>query len=360
AYILYLMGRTEYGLEEHRLRALIAQWFFMTALTGRYTSSTETMMEFDLARFRGLTDAVSFATVLEDICRGTLTSDYWSINLPQALATAAAWSPSMFAFFSALNLHDARVLFSELKASELMDPSTKGPRTSLERHHLFPKAYLKSIGITEPRDTNQLANFTMVEWGDNSKIGDKPPAEYLPEIKTRFSGDELERMYYWHALPDNWENLEYPYFLQQRRELMARVIRDAYLKLAGDVVTDAVKTPPLSVEELVNQGETKTIEFKASLRVNLHTREKDPRMELSVLKTIAAFLNSGGGTLIIGVKDDGEPVGIKNDNFPDEDKMNVHLDNLLKDRIGAHYEMYIERRFDDYQGVRVMVVECRP
>jgi hypothetical protein len=111
AYILYLLGRTEYHVEEHKLRRLIAQWFFMTALTGRYTSSPESKMEFDLARLRGLNDAGSFVAVLEDICNATLTNDYWSITLPTDLATAAANSPSMFAFFAALNLHDARVLF---------------------------------------------------------------------------------------------------------------------------------------------------------------------------------------------------------------------------------------------------------
>jgi hypothetical protein len=51
AYMLYLLGRTEYRVEEYELRRLIAQWFFMTALTGRYSSSPESTMEFDLARF---------------------------------------------------------------------------------------------------------------------------------------------------------------------------------------------------------------------------------------------------------------------------------------------------------------------
>ena len=53
-YILYLLGRTEYGVNEFKLRQLIAQWFFMTALTGRYSSSPESKMEFDLARLRGV------------------------------------------------------------------------------------------------------------------------------------------------------------------------------------------------------------------------------------------------------------------------------------------------------------------
>ena len=153
-------------------------------------------MEFDLARLRGLNDAGSFVAVLEAICDATLTNDYWSITLPTDLATAAANSPSMFAFFAALNLHDARVLFSKQRVSELMDPVTQAYRSALERHHLFPKAYLRSIDITDTRDINQIANFTVAEWGDNALIGDKPPSEYLPQLKERFSAQELERMYY--------------------------------------------------------------------------------------------------------------------------------------------------------------------
>jgi Putative DNA-binding domain len=317
-------------------------------------------MEFDLARFRGLRDSDAFVTVLEDICASTLTNDYWSITLPSDLATSAARSPSMFAFFAALNLHDARVLFSKHKVSELMDPSTHAQRASLERHHLWPKDYLKTIGVTETRDTNQIANYTMMEWNHNSKIANKPPSEYVPVMKAGLKDQEIERMYYWHALPDNWESLAYPDFFRQRRELMATVIRDAYRILTGDLVAVPTKVAMVQVATLVEQGETTTIEFKSTLRVNLHTRVTDPKVELAALKTIAAFLNSGGGTLIIGVADDGSPVGIEADQFSSEDKMYLHLVNLLKARLGPHTMMYVHPHFEDYEQVRVMSVECLP
>ena len=48
-YVMYLIGRTEYKVDEHDLRRLIARWFFMVSLTGRYTGSPESSMEFDLA-----------------------------------------------------------------------------------------------------------------------------------------------------------------------------------------------------------------------------------------------------------------------------------------------------------------------
>ena len=187
AYILYLLGRTEYEVNEFKLRQLIAQWFFMTALTGRYSSSPELKMEFDLARLRGVGHAETFVAILEDICNATLTNDYWNITLPNDLATAAANRPSMFAFFAALNLHDARVLFSKHKVRELMDPTTKSNKSALERHHLFPKEHLKKSGIADPRDTNQIANFTVIEWGDNGEISDQSPIDYVPVLQQRFN-----------------------------------------------------------------------------------------------------------------------------------------------------------------------------
>ncbi len=356
-YVFYLIGRTEYKVDDYTLRRVIAQWYFMVNLTGRYTSSPESKMEFDLARLRTVKTADEFVATLRQVCDSILTSDFWTISLPSELATASASSPALFAFFAAQNLIDARVLFSQHKVAELLDPATQAQRSSLERHHLFPKAYLKTLGFTDTRDTNQVANFSMVEWGDNAKIADTAPVDYLPTLASRFSAQEMERMRYWHALPENWENMSYPEFLKTRRELIAGVIHDAYKVLSQNGKPAVVLKVPVS--ELVNQGETTTIEFKSTLRMNLHTSEKDPRMEMSVLKTLAAFLNSHGGTLVIGMADDGSPVGIEADKFDNEDKMYLHLVNLINGRIGPQHMMYIQPRFDDHDGTRVLVVECK-
>jgi predicted HTH transcriptional regulator len=93
--------------------------------------------------------------------------------------------------------------------------------------------------------------------------------------------------------------------------------------------------------------------------VNLHTGEKDTRMELAIVKTIAGFLNMVGGTLVVGVNDDGVPVGLAPDGFPNEDRMNLYLVDILKTRLGAPAMLYIHPRFEDYQNERVLVVECQ-
>ena len=359
AYILYLLGRTEYRVDEYELRRLIARWFFMSALTGRYSSSPELKMEFDLARLRGVTDANSFMNILREICDATLTNDYWKITLPGDLATAAANSPSMFAYFAALTLHDANVLFSKQKVGDLLNPATKSKRAALERHHLFPKKYLNKLGISDLRQTNQIANFTLIEWGDNAEILDSPPEQYVPLLSKRFSPEDISKMYHWHALPDHWEKMDYSGFLKRRRELMANVIREAYESLVEDK-QNVGTAAALSVTELINVGEGSSIEFKSTLRTNLHTGLHDAKVEMAALKTIAGFLNMKGGALVIGISDNGEPVGIDADHFQNEDKMNLHLVNLINSRIGPTSMMYIHSRFEDHDGTRVMVVDCTP
>jgi hypothetical protein len=357
-YTLYLFGRTEYNVDEYTLRRVISRWFFMSSITGRYTGSPESAMEFDLARFRDVKDAQSFINILEAVCDQTLTRDYWEITLPNELATSSPRSPSLFAYYASLVLLDAKVLFSKLRVSDLLDPSTKAHRSAIERHHLFPKGYLKTINITELRETNQIANYALVEWDDNSNISDQAPADYAPEYIRRHSDSEIKSMYYWHALPANWENMNYNEFLIKRRELISNLIHDAYLKLKE--VEDADKTPPevVKIEDMIYSGETPAIEFKSTLRINMHTGQKDQRMELGCLKTIAGFLNTNGGTLIIGVADDGTPVGIEEDKFTDEDKMNLHLVNLIRDKIAPQFMTYIHPRFEEYNGKRIMAVEC--
>ncbi|MDR9756291.1 MAG: DUF262 domain-containing protein [Thermoanaerobacterales bacterium] len=357
SYILYLMGRTEYAIDEFRLRKVIARWFFMSSLTGRFTSSPESAMEFDLARFREIKDADGFINTLDRICDLTLTEDYWKITLPNDLATSASSSPSLFAYNAALVLLDATALFSKIKISELLDPVSQGTRTAVERHHLFPKGYLKKLGITGQRETNQIANYAYVEWSDNIKISDQPPADYLPKMKERFSHQELVKMYHWHALPENWEQMNYREFLEQRRQLIAQIIFEGYQTLSIGR-TEQIEEQPLAINQIVDDGESSEVEFKSTLRVNLHTGNKDRRMEMAILKTIAGFLNTNGGILIIGIADNGTPVGIDNDGFENEDKMSLHLVNLVKNHIGPTILPYVHMRFEDYNGHRVMIVEC--
>lgn len=358
AYLLYLMGRTEYHVPEFELRGVIARWFFMSSVTGRYTGSPESALEFDLARFREVSGAEEYVQTLNQICEITLTSDFWSVTLPNDQATSSPRSPSLFAFQAAQVILDARVLFSKAKVADLLDPALNAHRSAVERHHLFPKGYLKALGVSEVRDTNQIANYALVEWGDNTKISNRSPLEYLPEMQQRVDPAELGRMYHWHALPNGWESMEYKAFLEARRDKMAQIIREGFEALSQTGTTSLSPPVKLDLEKIVANGESAMVEFKSTLRTNLHTSEKDPRMEAVILKTIGGFLNTNGGTLIIGMADDGTPVGIERDGFANEDKMSLHLVNLVNSRLGPQAMTNIHSHFEDHDGKRVLVVYC--
>jgi len=359
SYILYLIGRTEYKVSEFNLRRVIARWFFMSAVTGRFTGSPESAMEFDLARLRDVDSADAFVKTLTQVCDIILTSDFWAVSLPNDLATSSPRSPSLFAYHAALVLLDARALFSKIKVADLLDPSIHANRTAVERHHLFPKGFLSKQGITAIRETNQIANYALVEWGDNAGILDQAPANYLPDMKARFTQMELERMYRLHALPPTWEHLNYRDFLEKRRELMAQVIAKGYATLVSVEIEEELAMAEFDLSKMLVNGESEAVEFKSTLRTNLHTGNKDPRMELAILKTLAGFLNTSGGMLVIGVSDDGSPVGIQVDDFGNEDKMSLHLVDIVKTRMGVQAMTSMHARFDDHDDCRVMVVNCR-
>ena len=109
-----------------------------------------------------------------------------------------------------------------------MQEGLRSKKSALERHHLFPKAWLNRMGITEQRDTNQIANFALVEWSDNISISDTEPAEYLPKYLDRLSQEDKTKMYYWHALAEGWEQMNYSDFLTERRKRISLVVRDAF------------------------------------------------------------------------------------------------------------------------------------
>lgn len=348
AYVFYLLGKTEFNIEENELHRLIGHWFFMTALTGRYTGSSESIMESDLARLREVRNTTEFTQVLENICSNALTRDYWEITLPNNLATSTSRSPSMLGYYATLNLLNAKALYSNKYVAEVVAPSDIGKQAAIERHRLFSQSYLESVGVSSETEIDQIANFTISEFNI-----DDAPSVYVPSIEAEFSAEELEQMYHWHALPPNWPAMPYQEFLNRRRILMACVMKKAYEKSFLDDETAVDKTLEIDIGELIAEGETVTTEFKGTLRTNLHTNQKDTRMEFAILRTIAGFLNSrGGGTLVIGIGDDGSTIGISVDNFDSEDKMHQHLINLIKENIGLGKISHIHSRFEDHEGVK--------
>lgn len=358
SYALWLIGRFDFGVEIPTLRPVIARWFFMAHTTGRYTSSPESQLESDLGRISDLSvgDGVAFATELDRIVNANFTNDYWEISLPNRLDTSSSRSPALFAYLAALNLLDAEVLFSDLRIRELLDPGVTAPR-SVERHHLFPKQHLARIGVTGTRQMNAIANMAFLDWADNGAISDSAPDEYWPIMSRRVSEERLRRQADHHALPLGWEQLDYPTFVERRRQLIAKVVRSGFSTLWPDK-HGHMET---SIEDLLEAGESQTTEFKSTARWNLHTEERDQKIEQVVVKTVCGFLNSEGGTLLIGVDDAGGALGLEKDfrtlgGKPNVDGFELFLRQLLDTHLSAPTAGTVRIRFPSVGDKQICLV----
>lgn len=111
---------------------------------------------------------------------------------------------------------------------------------------------------------------------------------------------------------------------------------------------------------LIRKGENKKTEFKQTFSKNVHTSKKDKEIEKSSLKNIVGFLNAEGGTLLIGVADDGEITGVEDDFFKSNDKYLLNFKNALNTKIGSEFYPLID--FDLFQVLDryVLRVDCKP
>lgn len=363
SYVLWLIGRCYHGIDIKTLRAVIARWFFMAHTTGRYTTSPESQIETDLGKLGhlGQTDGDGFIAELDRIVRSNFTGDYWEISLPSRLDTSSSRSPALFAYWAVLNIFDAELLFSDMRIRDLGDPSVTAKR-AMERHHLFPKAHLSAKGLKGARQTNAIANMAFLDWPDNASISANDPAVYWPQMTTLLGPDRLKKQTYWHALPVGWSDLDYETFLEKRRLLMARVVRDGFERLwEGKPHEQGAVT----LKDLLSLEESQTLEFKSSARWNVRAGMPDKKMEHIIVKAVCGLLNAEGGTLLIGVEDDGNVLGLSNDfstlgKKQDRDGYELFLRQLLDNALSVQTAGKVRIRFENVDGKDVCIVSVAP
>ncbi len=238
--------------------------------------------------------------------------------------------------------------------------ATFGKAYHIHSHHIFPQALLYGNGYDRQNHlhrkvVNEIANRAFLTAKSNLQLGATPPEEYLPEVDERYPGALTKQFV--PIKPDLWKVELFDEFLKVRRALIAQKINEFMDSLVGE------PEPPRgsTAEELRHQGESVTLEFKSTLRWDLIRQQVNKDLQFSVLKTIAAFLNTEGGTLVIGVEDDGTPVGLEKDlqtlKKPTEDVFQQMLMNLMAEHVGAEFAALMQVRFEKVEGKTVCVVE---
>jgi predicted HTH transcriptional regulator len=203
-------------------------------------------------------------------------------------------------------------------------------------HHIFP---VKSE-IMQKLDSefvNSILNKTLLSEETNKKIKNRNPKDYYQDI-LKIIGNEkkVEEIMATHlisplAIKCMQEN-DFDGFIKERE----RTIIDELKKVTG-LISD--ETHQQSIKELIAFGESDGLEFKSTLCWDIKEGAVNKKIEEAILKTVAAFANSHGGTLLIGVDDNGSVLGLENDYHSlgdvDRDRFELHLRNLLNHQFGT-------------------------
>lgn len=233
AYIVYLKLRTlDYPPE--KIERFVRRWFVMSILTGRYSSSPESQMEFDIKKI----SEESIEKYLDDVESAELSDAFWDASLVQSLNTSISTSPHFNVYLAAqVKDKDKGFLSREITVSDLI--THRG-----DIHHLFPRDFLKKNG-KQRGEYNQIANYVYMQSETNIKIGNKEPKEYFANILDQIQNQEMQ----FGAITDHedlMKNLrenciprlilesgleDYEVFLTERRKLIAEKIKKYYQSL---------------------------------------------------------------------------------------------------------------------------------
>jgi hypothetical protein len=226
-------------------------------------------------------------------------------------------------------------------------------------HHIFPSSVLYKNGYDienhlHRKIVNEIANRAFLTADSNLGLSNELPEKYLPEIESKYPGSLIKQFI--PIQPELWKVERYADFLEARRHLISLKINDYFKSLISKPIT--FKEKPLV--DIINLGESATLEFKSTLQWDMVKNEKNKALRKSVLKTVSAFLNSDGGTLVIGVEDDGAICGLLNDLLTtenSEDKFLNLVNTLIYDSIGPEFAALIKTRLESIEHKKVCVLE---
>lgn len=230
-YILYLTLKDQ-KLDAGVIEKLVRKWLVLSMLTGRYSGSAESAIDYDIKRFSEQ-DPVQFIKNTE---AGELSDAFWNSVLVTRLDTSVASSPYFLVFLMAQVKAGSRGFLSEqIDVKALIEQ--RG-----DIHHIFPKKYLQKNGVNNRKDYNQIANYVYTQSEINIKIKDDAPCVYMELMKKQIAGgdlsyggitteDDLKRNLAENCVPEEFMDMDiwgFPEFLEKRRYLMAQFVKKYY------------------------------------------------------------------------------------------------------------------------------------
>ena len=328
--IAYVYQKPSHKLTQEEIRKVV-KWFYYSQIRNRYISQMPQKLDKDLAvvshdenPFDALLTIISEERPLE-----IKPSEFTGHDVRHPLFSLMKWyfkSKGAVCFGTGLNIR-----------------KNMGKKYQLERDHIFAYSVLRDSGHLDMNNrfdyaiAQEMTNRAILTALENREKSAKLASVYLRKVKENFPNAlKLQCVPEDEAL---WEVEKYKDFLEARRGILATELNHFLNNIA---ITSTEVTAEKDWAEVIQSGEHRFLEFKSSLRWNVKEARLDKKMEEIVLKSIAAFNNAEGGTLLIGVSDAPEILGLEDDYATlkegnNKDQFELHLRNLICNAFGKDY-----------------------
>lgn len=339
-------------LSEQEIRKIV-KWFYYSQIRTRYISQLPQKLDRDLRMVRDSEQPFDelLRVIQDERALEILPDEFEGRTTSHPLYTMMLW------YFK------SREAYCFTTGVKLRQPM--GKRYSLERDHIFPFSKLKAAGYGPENRmkyalAQELTNRAILTQIANRTKSATTAKDYLTEVAAK-NPDALAKQ----TIPSDprlWEVENYEEFLKARRLMLANEL-NAFL---GSITETELPKAPITLAEMIAEGESEELEFKQTLRWDTKEGRINKGLEDVIIKTVAAFANSHeGGTLLIGVTDAGEAVGLDQDfsalGDADRDRFELHLRNLFGEAFGqAFTSSKLRVSFPQVGEIEICQIDVRP
>ncbi len=327
--IVYVYNKTKenQSLKQEEIQKVI-KWFYYSQIRERYISQLAQKLDKDIKvvvasenPFDNLLDAIKAERPLEIV-----PDEFIGRDVRHSLFNLMKW------YFKSKG---AICLGTGVGIRKNM-----GEKYTLEKDHIFAWSILRDRGYSINNRSKyalaqEITNRAILTQVENRDKLAQHAENYLAKVQKNFPTALALQ-----CIPENqelWKDDNFETFLTVRRKVLADEL-NAFLKNITEITP---RDEEISVEDIIINGENSLVEFKSSLRWDLKQGEISKQIEYATLKTLAAFNNTDGGTLLIGINDEGETIGLEHDydslDKSDSDGFELHLRGLVKQAFGIEF-----------------------
>lgn len=325
--IVYVYNKQDAKLSQTEIKKAI-KWFYYSQIRQRYISQLQQKLDKDVGIVAKESNPFDKLISLIAVERPLEISKEEFVG---AGVSNALWGLMRFYFKS----KGAVCLSTGINIRKNM-----GKKYELEWDHIFPYSILRDNGYSKNNRVKysyaqEITNRAVLTQIANRSKSNAMAADYLQQVSHQFPGSlDLQ------CIPTNselWDLSNFENFLESRRTLLAKEL-NAFLEGITDTLDEEMD---MDVVDMIHAGENSEVEFKTTLRFDMRTKSVNKRLEEVVLKTIAAFSNASGGSLILGVDDEQNVLGLENDyrslSNGSKDEFELHLRNLVNQAYGLEF-----------------------